>query len=246
MFKRLWNMLLGRANNAIDSIERPEDKLNLFVREMEGRIHNINTSVARAIADEKRLKMEIEGNLAKAKDWESRAMLAVRENRDDLAREALSKKEECESLAREAGTQWELQKDAVGKLKISLQDTKQRVEKEKRQYNLLLAKYNTAKSKKAISDTISSVNSGTNANGFPSLVEDLNSKILQLEAHAEAQLEMSGSNAGSDLESEFAKLESNRTVDDSLKLLKEKMKEQPKLGSNDSVDKVEELKRKLG
>lgn len=244
MFKKLWNMLLGRANHAIDSIERPEDKLNLFVREMEGRIHNINTSVARAIADEKRLKMEIESHLAKSKDWESRAMLAVRENRDDLAREALAKKEECESLAREAGTQWDLQKEAVGKLKQSLQDTKQRVEKEKRQYNLLLAKYNTAQSKKAISDTITAVNSAGNS-GFPSLVEGLNDKIRQIEAHAEAQLEMAGGSGGSDLESEFAKLETNRTVDDSLKALKEKMMDQPQLGTNNSVNKIEELKAKL-
>ncbi len=244
MFKRLWNMILGRANEAIDAIERPEDKLNLFVRDMESRIHNINTSVARAIADEKKLKMEIENHLAKSKDWESRAMLAIRESRDDLAREALNKKEEHEALARDAAPQWDMQKQAVGKLKQSLQDTKQRVEKEKRQYNLLLAKYNTAQSKKAISDTISSVNAAGNG-GFPSLVEGLNNKILLLEAQTEAQLEMAGSNVGSDLESEFAKLESKGKVDDSLKALKEKMKSQSLLGAS-PVDKIDELKAKLG
>ena len=81
--------------------------------------------------------------------------------------------------------------------------------------------------------------------GFPSLVEGLNNKILLLEAQTEAQLEMAGSNVGSDLESEFAKLESKGKVDDSLKALKEKMKSQSLLGAS-PVDKIDELKAKLG
>lgn len=244
MFRRIWNLLLGRANKALDSIENPEDRLNMFVREMEGRIQDTNSSLARAIADEKRLKLQIEDHLAKSKDWESRAMLAVREGRDDLAKEALMKKEDHEAIARETGTHWEQQKQAVEKLKVSLHEIKQRVDKEKREYNLLLAKYNTAKSKKAISDTITAVGNN-NSRVAPSLVEDLKNRIHQLEASAEAQLELADNRGSSDLESEFAKLESKRNGDESLKALKAKMEEQHLLGASANVDKVEELKRKL-
>lgn len=245
MFKRIWNLLLGRANKALDSIENPEDRLNLFVREMESRIQETNSSLARAIADEKRLKLQIEDHLAKSKDWESRAMLAVREGRDDLAKEALMKKEDHEALARETGNHWEQQKAAVEKLKASMHEIKQRVDKEKREYNLLLAKYNTAKSKKAISDTLTAVGSSNNR-AAPALVEDLKNRIHQLEATAEAQLELANDRGGgSDLESEFAKLESKRNGDEALKALKAKMEDQQLIGASANVDKVEELKRKL-
>ncbi len=91
---------------------------------------------------------------------------------------------------------------------------------------------------------ISSVNSAENG-GFPSLVEGLNHRIPLLEAQTVAQLEMAGANVGSDLESEFAMLESKGKVDDSLKALKEKMKAQPLLGAS-PVDKIDELKAKRG
>ena len=61
--------------------------------------------MAVAIADEKRLAKELESEQVQAREWERKAMMAVRSGDDVLAREALRRKSEHDSLV----TQFEQQ-----------------------------------------------------------------------------------------------------------------------------------------
>ena len=111
--------------------------------------------VAVAIADEKKLKKQLDAERQKAQEWEKKAMMAVRAGRDDLAKEALNRKSEHDELAEEFQTQWEAQKAAADKLRDSLRALNSKIEEAKRKKNLLIARKKRAEAQKTIQETMS-------------------------------------------------------------------------------------------
>jgi len=241
LLKRFWYTLQGKTNALLDQMEDPEEQLSVFVNELNEQVQGLHRSVASAIADEKRLKMQIEDHLAKAAEWESRAVLALQDGNEPLAREALLKKDECEaqSLALQKG--WEAQKAATEKLKASLQAAKQRVSEAKTKYTLLLAQYKSATTKKKIQETLTL---GTDDSPMK-LMDRLSDKIRTIEAESEANLELSGDTTGTDLDAKFVELERKKKGDQALESLKAKLGERKQLGAASTTSRLDELKAKL-
>ncbi|MDD3981340.1 MAG: PspA/IM30 family protein, partial [Spirochaetales bacterium] len=94
IFDRLKTVISSNMNDLISKAENPEKMLNQMIIEMNEQLIDSKKAVAMAIADEKRLEREVTENRAKAEEWEKKAMLAVRAGRDDLAKEALVRKQE--------------------------------------------------------------------------------------------------------------------------------------------------------
>src|SRR5690349_17687151 len=86
---RLSSLLRSNINDLISSAENPEKMLNQIIVDMRSQLVRAKQQVASAIADEKRLRDQADGEFKQAEDWERRAMLAVQEGRDDLAKQAL-------------------------------------------------------------------------------------------------------------------------------------------------------------
>jgi len=234
--KRFWQSLQSRPN-ADDPVE-----LAAFVDELNREVESLHRAVAAAIADEKRLKMQIEDFLARAADWESRAVLALGDGNEELAREALLKKDECEaqSLALHAG--WESQKAATEKLKASLQAARLRVGEARTKYTLLLAQYRSATTKQKLAQTLST----TRPDSPMQLMERLTDRIRLIEAQAEADLELGTAEVASDLDAKFLALERRTKGDEALRLLKERLAERPRLADHSGqAARIEALKAKL-
>ena len=66
----------------------------------------MNGCGASAIADEKKLLADAESMKKQSEDWERRAMLAVQENRDDLAKQALVRYNETLQGAQQLHETW--------------------------------------------------------------------------------------------------------------------------------------------
>ena len=60
-------------------------------------------------------------------------------------------------------------------------------------------------------------------------IEDLNDKILKIEAETEANMELIGEGVGSDLEQKFVQLEANQRGDQALLELKAKLESQKQI-----------------
>jgi len=84
--------------------------------------------VASVIADEHRLKSQLEGERNRVRDWEHRAMLAVSEGRDDLAKQALFRQQEHAERAATLEKSWRAQKDQTEKLRASLRQLNDKIE----------------------------------------------------------------------------------------------------------------------
>jgi phage shock protein A len=238
---RLWQALRGKTTALLDELEDPEEQLSVFVAELNEQVHTLHRSVASALADEKRLKMQIEDLLARAATWESRAVLALQQSNEALAREALLQKEDCEAQALALQKGWEAQKQATDTLKASLQAAKTRVEEAKTKYNLLLAQYKSATTRQKIQQSLA----GTTDGSPLQMVERLADRICKIEAETEASLDLSGAVAP-DLDARFLELERKQKGDAALELLRSRLATQKQL-TDDSRrgTRIDELKAKL-
>ena len=82
IFSRIGTLFKSNINDMISKAEDPEKMLNQVLVDMKGQLVEAKKQVAVAIADEKRLKKQYEDEETKAKDWERKAMMAVRAGDD--------------------------------------------------------------------------------------------------------------------------------------------------------------------
>lgn len=213
IFDRLKTVISSNMNDLIAKAENPEKMLNQMIIDMNEQLIESKKAVAMAIADEKRLEREVIDNKAKAEDWEKKAVLAVRAGRDDLAKEALLRKQEHDSYVGQLGTQWQAQKESVEKLKVSLRELQTKIEEASRKKNILIARAKRAEAQDKINKTMSSLQG--NKSAFDTF-DRMAKKIDELEARTEAQKELEDVSSGASLEKQFAALESSPTAADTL------------------------------
>jgi phage shock protein A len=163
IFSRLKTLISSNVNDVISKAEKPEKMLNHLIIEMNEQLIESKRAVAMAIADEKKLEREKDNQLAQAQEWERKAILAVNAGKDDLAKEALLRKQEYDKAAAEYQKQWESQKASVDQLKESLRELQNKIEEAQRKKNLLIARAKRAEAQQKIQDTISSVSGNRSA-----------------------------------------------------------------------------------
>lgn len=239
IFSRIGTLFKSNINDMISNAEDPEKMLNQVLVDMKKQLVEAKKQVAVAIADEKKLKKQYQDEAAKVSDWERKAMLAVREGDDDLAREALGRKAEHETHASTMEGQWQNQKQSVDQLKDQLRLLNSKIEEAKRKKNILVARKKRAEAQKTIHETMAGLNDTSAFDTF----DRMSSKIDQLEAEAEANAEIAGElgTGGSDsLESKFKQLEANTGSDQALLELKAKMGMLPAAGETGEKPKLSE------
>ena len=222
IFSRIGSLIKSNINDLISKAEDPEKMLNQVLLDMQSSLVDAKKQVAVAIADEKRLQKQLETEQEKGKEWERKAMLAVRANDDNLAREALARKQEHDNIGSQYQQQWVSQKAAVDKLKDALRLLNNKIEEAKRKKNILVARKKRAEAQKTIASTMSGL---TDTSAFDTF-DRMSAKIDQLEAEAEAGSELAGELTGDNLEAKFKQLETSTaspTSDAALLELKTKM-----------------------
>jgi phage shock protein A len=225
IFSRLKTLISSNVNDVISKAEKPEKMLNQLIIEMNEQLIESKKAVAMAIADEKKLEREKDNQCTQAQEWEKKAMLAVNAGKDDLAKEALLRKQEYDRAAAEYQKQWEAQKASVDRLKESLRELQNKIEEAQRKKNLLVARAKRAEAQQKIQNTISSVSG--NRSAFDAF-DRMAAKVDQMEAQADAAKELEDLSANTSLDKRFAELEkSGASADNMLLELKEKMKALP-------------------
>lgn len=220
IFSRLGALIKSNLNDLISKAEDPEKMLNQVLLEMQQQLVEAKKAVAVAIADEKKLQKQYVTEADKAKEWERKAMVAVRAGDDSLARQALVRKQEHENIAGQFQQQWMAQKAAVEKLKDALRLLNNKIEEAKRKKNLLIARKKRAEAQQQIANTMQGLGDTSAFDTFDRMAE----RIQLMEAEAEAGAELAGELSGDTLESKFLQLESSgNNEDDALSELKAKM-----------------------
>ena len=217
LFSRISTIFKANINDALSKAEDPEKMLNQIVGEMNEQLVKTKQQVAVAIADEKRLQKQYQAEEQQTQEWERKATLAVQKGNDELAKEALARRNEHANLAAEYKTQWEKQKQAVDTLKENLGALERKIAEAGRKKNLLVARQKRAQAQKQIHETMSGIRDGSAFETFDRMA----GKVDQIEARADAAAEMADMEADK-LEDQFAELESSN-LDDDLAALKAKV-----------------------
>jgi len=221
IFDRMKTVISSNINDMINKAENPEKMLNQLVIDMNQQMIESKKAVAMAIADEKKLERELIEQKRLSEDWERKAVIAVKASRDDLAKEALVRKQEAETYYLQLKPQWESQKASVEKLKDTLRQLQNKIDEASRKKNILLARAKRAEAQEKIQKTLASVSGNTSA--FETF-DRMAKKVDELEARADAQVELADLSQTASLDKEFAKLESSGAgADLLLEELKRKM-----------------------
>jgi phage shock protein A len=221
IFQKFSMLIRSNINEAIARAENPEKMLNQVLIDMREQLAKAKQEVAVAIADERKLKSQMEEETKLANDWEHRAMLAVNENRDDLAKQALLRQQEHTERAAALSETWQKQAYETEKLKESLRQLNDKIEEAKRKRNLLVAKQKRAQAQRRIHETMAGLNDRSAFEVFDRMAE----KIEESERMAIASTEVTEAlSSGDTLEQEFKKLKPvDQSVEFRLLALKEKM-----------------------
>lgn len=203
IFDRLSTLIKSNLNDLISSAEDPEKMLNQILLDMRNQLARAKQQVAAAIADEKRLRDQADTEFRNADDWEKRAMLAVQQGRDDLARQALLRGQEHLAHGQQLATTWEQHRMETERLKQSLRDLNDKIEEAKRKKNLLVARQRRAEAQARISQTMSGLSETSAFEAFNRMEERITSTERQLQAAQEIDEEF----AGDRLVGEFRQLE---------------------------------------
>ena len=208
IFSRLGTLIKSNINDLITKAEDPEKMLTQVLLEMQQQLVEAKKAVAIAIADEKKLQKQYTAETDKSKEWERKAMVAVRAGDDNLARQALARKQEHETIATQFQQQWISQKQAVEKLKDALRLLNNKIEEAKRKKNILIARKKRAEAQQQIANTMQGLGDTSAFDTFDRMAE----RIQLMEAEAEAGAELAGELSGDTLESKFLQLEQGRAA----------------------------------
>jgi phage shock protein A len=219
IFQKISTLFRSNINDLIARAENPEKMLNQIIIDMRDQLSKAKREVASAIADERKLRAQVEDEVKQAGDWERRAMLAVQEGRDDLAKQALLRHREHAERAAALEQTWRAQAQETEKLKTSLKQLNDRIEEAKRKRNLLIAKQKRAQAQKRIHETMSGLSDTSAFDAFNRMAE----RIEEAERKTLAAAEVTESLAGDTLEDEFAQLERGDDMDNRLLALKREM-----------------------
>jgi phage shock protein A len=92
IFSRFRDIISANMNAMLDRAEDPHKLIRLMIHEMEDTLVELKAACAGVMAEQAKIRREIEVLDDKCRDWDAKAELAVRKQREDLAREALMEK----------------------------------------------------------------------------------------------------------------------------------------------------------
>ena len=222
IFTKLSTVIKSNINDLISRAENPEKMLNQIILDMRDQLAKAKREVAAAIADERKLRAQLDDEVKQTRQWEHRAMLAVKEDRDDMAKQALMRQAEHAERAAAIDGTWRAQATETEKLKGSLRQLNEKIEEAKRKRNLLVAKQRRAQAQKRIHETMSGLSNTSAFDAFNRMEE----KIEEQERESLAHQEVTEALGPGTLEDDFKVLESGggtADVEDRLLALKQGM-----------------------
>ncbi|WP_430784784.1 PspA/IM30 family protein [Virgibacillus flavescens] len=218
-FKRVSTVVSSELNTLLDKAEDPVKMLDQFMRDMAEDIREVESAVAKQIANEKMLKRKSDDAQAMVDKRQQQAEKALNANDEDLARRALQDKGEHEKQATLLKESWERAKKDSDMLRDKLDEMKKEYQQMNLKKDSLKARAESAKTRTKMNRTMSSIGSDESRGGF----ERMEEKVMRFEAEADTSDDLSQESRS--LDDEFEDLDDNG-VDDELAALKKKMAEE--------------------
>jgi phage shock protein A len=215
IFTRFSDIVNSNINAMLDKAEDPEKIVRLMIQEMEDTLVEVRSAAARSIADKKDLNRKLETMEREQADWESKAELALRKGREDLAKAALVEKSRVTAAADTIKSEYLAIDDGLAKLNNDIARLESKLQDAKTRQKSLLARHKTANSRLAARKKIHDYQ-----------IEDAMVRFEQYTRRiddVEGRIEAYDLGLPKDLNHEFASLEAEDSVAEELRNLKRRL-----------------------
>jgi len=215
IFTRFSDIVNSNINAILDKAEDPEKIVRLMIQEMEDTLVEVRSAAARSIADKKDLNRKIETFEHELGGWDDKAELAIRKDREDLAKAALVEKSRVSSAVDLLKQDYIAVDEGLAKLNEDIARLESKLHDAKVRQKALLARHTTARSRLAARRKI-----------YDYKIDDA---MLRFEQYArriddvEGKIEAYDLGLPKDLHHEFAGLEAEESVREELDALKQRV-----------------------
>jgi phage shock protein A len=197
--KRFGNIVRAKSNAALDKAEDPRQALDLAFQDQQDNLVKVRRAIADVATAKKRLEIQAEQLQAQGAKLADQAKAALQQNNEDLAREALTRREAIAAQLKEL----EIQHGQIAEQEQKLEDTATglqtqidafRVKKES-----LKASYTAAEASSHISESMAGISTSMHDAG--SALERAQDKVTEMQARSGALDDLLSSGALTDLTS---------------------------------------------
>jgi phage shock protein A len=225
LFQRAHDILSAKANKALDAAEKPDEMLDLSYEQMLDHITKVRQALVTIAASRKQIELQ-EAQLQHSVDHlQDQAKSALSLGKEDLAREALSRKSAAQAQIDGMETQHQQLTEEEDKLTATLQALQQRVNQFRTQKETLKAQYAAASATASVNESVAGISSTLGDSG--AALQRAQDKIANMQARAGAldELLQSGvledvGGGGDDIQKELDEAGGSADVDRELAALK--------------------------
>lgn len=213
ILERIGTILRANLNDLLTRAEDPEKIINQAIMDMRQAQYQARMEVAEAIAEGKKLERDVARHEAEAGEWRGKAEQALDAGREDLAREALRRKQAAADLAAGLAQQRDAHQGMVENLKTQLRALDAKLDEAERKRRLLLARQKRTEAQRSVNRAMSI---GEAASSFEAF-DRMEAKVQQEEDRLAAETELADDLSFDD---EFEALERDDAVEAELAELK--------------------------
>ena len=225
LFQRAHDIVAAKADKALDAAEKPDEMLDYSYNQMLEQITRIRRALVDIAASRKQIELQ-ETQLQHSIDHlNDQAKAALGQSREDLAREALSRKGAAQAQIDSLEPQRQQLAEEEEKLEHGLAELQKRVNNFRSQKEVLKAQYTAASAMNSVNEDAAGISTSISDSG--AALERAQDKISTMQARAGAldELLQSGvledvGGGGDDIQKELDEVTSSSDVDNELAALK--------------------------
>jgi phage shock protein A len=184
LFQRAHDIVAAKANKALDAAEKPDEMLDLSYEQMLDQITKVKQGLVSIAASRKQIELQEQQLQHSVDHLNDQAKAALAQGKEDLAREALSRKAAAQQQIDGMEPQHQQLTEQEQKLEQTLSALQQRVNQFRSQKEVLKAQYTAASAMNSVNESAAGI-SGTFGDAGAE-IQRAQDKIANMQARAGA------------------------------------------------------------